>query len=105
MLDRWYVSLPVLILTVAFLIWILTPNGPNKKDEQLKANIAEQKGEANVIQTQRNTTLKEIEDAANNTNRALDNLNRSINRDSTTFDANLATNRFCKQFPEDSSCR
>lgn len=76
-----------------------------EKIDHIQSNIDQQKGVNSVIEVQRNTAIKELEDAQKNTNLATRELNNSIARPANQFDGNRANERYCRNFPTDPECR
>jgi hypothetical protein len=77
----------------------------SKKEQQLETNIDQQKGVNAVIGNLITNQQQVVNNAANNTNKAIGDLGNSVNRPSNQFDGNRANDRFCRDFPNDPSCK
>ena len=102
--DKWWIfALGILLIALTF--WLFFGDGRNNKNEQLESNIDQQKGVNSVLVNQANQLGNEVKAKSQNTNEAVNAVNQSVNRDSSTFNGNGASDRFCRDFPDDSSCK
>ena len=99
------VMIGAVIAVIALGVWLFFGNGRNDRNDQLEKWIEYQKGVNSVITNQINAQQKEVNNASKNTNQALGDLGNSVNRDSSTFNGDGAGDRFCRDFPNDSSCQ
>jgi hypothetical protein len=94
----------VLILALVGLFTLCGRDSRDKKAEQIKEQIIEDKVEANVIANQKEEIKVEVNNAQNNSNIAANNFNNVVRRDSNAYNGANATDKFCRRFPGDSSC-
>lgn len=89
-------GLVVLFLFIAWQIESCRTSNYEKKKEEIKTNISTGKIESNI---QQNT----ISEAANNSNKALENVNKTKGQNINSFgnSYNEARARYCAEFPED----
>jgi hypothetical protein len=101
---HWYILIAILgILLVLFVMnWVdsCRTRQIERKIDDIKTNITVDKVESNI---QSNI----VNQAANNSNQALENVNKAANRDSSNHpaDFNEAKKKFCAEFPNDSLCK
>lgn len=93
----------VIVALILLGVWSFS-GGSNTKIEQDLSNVSEHKGEANVIGNLVTNQQQAVNNAANNTNKAIDDLHDSVNRPSNSFNGKGANDRFCRDFPNDPSC-
>jgi outer membrane murein-binding lipoprotein Lpp len=77
-----------------------------KKNEQIKSNISEDKGAANVYKEERNEIKQEVNAANTETRIAVNNRIAVTNTDSGTRNKSreAAIRAFCAEHPNDSNC-
>lgn len=99
-------------LVLTAVVYFSFCSGSSTKIDEDNANINQGKGAANVITNEISNVNGQISNQANevngksgNTNQAGNDLGNSVNRPSNSFDGNGAGNRFCRDFPNDPSCR
>lgn len=92
-----------LVLLVSLVIWIFSGGGTTKKEKDLGSNIDRQIGVNSVIGNLVANQQEAVNNAANNTNRALNILRNSDNIDSSVLTGN-SEDKFCQRFPNDSTC-
>lgn len=78
-----------------------------KKNEEIKSNISQDKGAANAVKEQRNEANTEILAANQQSRNAVNNRNDVVNTDSGSRNASrqAAIAAFCREHPADSNCR
>jgi hypothetical protein len=103
--DYWWIAALVLVLIAIAAYGFCGGSGPSRKEQQLESNIDQQKGVNAVITNQIKEQTNVVNGKAENTNQAVNDLRDSVNRPSNQFDGNRANDRFCRDFPDDPSCR
>lgn len=103
--DYWWIGVLAIVLVLVMSYVFCGGSGPDKKTEQLESNIDQQKGVNAVIGNLVTNQQQVVNNAANNTNKAIGDLGNSVNRPSNQFDGNRANDRFCRNFPNDPSCK
>lgn len=100
---RLIVLLIVALGLIALIWWAYSDS--SEKEMELIGNISEQNGQNAVIGNLVGNQQNVVNGKANITNQRLDELNRSINRPSNSFNGAGADDRFCRNFPNDPSCQ
>jgi hypothetical protein len=103
--SYWWIAALALVLILVAAYGFCGGSGPSKKEQQLETNIDQQKGVNAVIGNLITNQQQVVNNAANNTNKAIGDLGNSVNRPSNQFDGNRANDRFCRDFPNDPSCQ
>lgn len=91
------------IVLIIALIWWAFSSGPS--EIPIITNIGVDQGKNAVIGNLVANQEKNVNKLANTTNQAVNDVGNSINRDSSTFNGDGAGDRFCRDFPLDSSCQ
>jgi hypothetical protein len=104
---KWLIigGLIAALITIGLLWWAYSGDGVSEHERKDAVNIGIDIGknavQANLMVNQE----KEVNNAANQSNQAGNALNRSVDRDSSTFNGNSSGDRFCRDFPDDSTCQ
>lgn len=101
-LSGW--RLMTLLVSLLFLmVLIFWAYSGGKSEIPLITNIGVDQGKNSIQANLVTNKEKEVNNAANVTNGAINALNNSISRPSNQFDGNRANDRYCRDFPGD--CR
>jgi hypothetical protein len=111
-LANWY-WITAGVLAVILFLWILgfvdSCNGKiwQKKNEELKQEIQQGKGEVKQIEEQRQNANEQIKTADNKAATSGSNFNSVLNTDSSTRESNWSKTRakWCQDHQSDSKCR
>jgi hypothetical protein len=101
----WWIGALAIVLLLVMSYVFCGGSGPDKKDQQIQSNIDQQKGVNAVITNQIKEQANVVNQKAENTNQAVNALDQSVDRPSNQFDGNRANDRFCRDFPNDPSCK
>lgn len=105
---RVVIVIPMLLIIVAFIgVNSFCSSRNDRKLDRVTGRIIETKVEANTAANVVNAAEKEQTDAQTNTNNALFDFNASVNRDSSDWanlDKLIIEDRYCRRFPNDSTC-
>lgn len=99
-----FVGVCLALLAICLLWWVLFGGSSDRKDIQLQSNVDQQKGVNSVLVNEAKKAENDVQNKAENTNKAVNALRDSINKPSNQFDGNSAGSRFCADFPDDPSC-
>lgn len=105
--KQWKVAIigsVVLLVVLGAILWWAYSDG-SKKEGELIGNIGVATGENVIVNNLVTNQQKVVNEAEKNTNQAVNALRNSVNRDSSQFGSGGAGDRFCRDFPKDSTCQ
>jgi hypothetical protein len=103
--SYWWIGALAIVLLLVMSYVFCGGSGPTKKEQQIQSNIDQQKGVNAVITNQIKEQTNVVNGKSENTNQAVNDLRNSVARPSNQFDGNRANDRFCRDFPDDPSCK
>jgi hypothetical protein len=90
-------------IVLLLILWAFGVIG--KKETALIGNVGVANGKNAVVANLVKNAEVNANVAANKTNQAVGDLGNSVNRDSSQFGSQGAGDRFCLDFPDDSTCQ
>lgn len=96
-------GLVTVLIIIGLIFWAFSGNRTDK-ERKLDANIGVSNGVNAVVTNLVTNQTAVVNQAANNSQVAVNNLGMSVNKDSSSFNGVNATDQFCRDFCKDSSC-